>query len=56
VIGLLILVPVALQHSAARRFSERTKWVATLIWALAATFLSVIAYLSGMWGVAGTTT
>ncbi len=53
VIGLLVLVPVALQHSAGRRLSEQTRGVAIMIWSLAATFIAVIAYLTGMWGVAG---
>ena len=50
VIGLLVLIPVALQHSSARRLSPQTRGVALLIWALAAAFLSVIAYLTGTWG------
>lgn len=54
-IGLLVLIPVALQHSSARRLSPQTRGVALLIWALAAAFLSVIAYLTGTWG-AGTAT
>lgn len=49
-IGLLVLIPVALQHSATRRLSPRTRAVAVLIWAMAAVFLSVIAYLTGTWG------
>jgi hypothetical protein len=52
IIGLLVLVPVGLQHSSARRWSERTQGVAVIIWALAAAFLSILAYVSGMWGVA----
>jgi heme A synthase len=55
VIGLLVLIPVALQHSSARRLSPQTRGVALLIWALAAVFLTVIAYLTGTWG-AGTAT
>ena len=50
-IGLLVLIPVALQHSSARRLSTQTRGVALLIWALAAAVLSVIAYLTGMSGV-----
>lgn len=50
VIGLLVLIPVALQHSSARRLSTQTRGVALLIWALAAAFLSVIAYITGMSG------
>ncbi len=53
IIGLLVLVPVALQHSSAKRLSNQTRGVALMIWSLAATFLAVIAYLTGMWGVAG---
>ena len=53
VIGLLVLVPVALQHSSGKRLSEQTRGVALMIWSLAATFLAVIAYLTGLWGVAG---
>ena len=55
VIGLLVLIPVALQHSSARRLSPQTRGVALLIWALAAVFLSVIAYLTGTWGAGGAT-
>jgi len=51
VIALLVLVPVALQHSSARRLSSQTRGVALLIWALAAALLSVIAYMTGMAGV-----
>jgi len=50
-IALLVLIPVALQHSPARRLSPQTRYVALLIWALAAAVLSVIAYLTGMAGV-----
>lgn len=50
VIALLVLIPVALQHSSARRLSTQTLGVALLIWALAAAVLSVIAYLTGMAG------
>ena len=50
VIALLVLIPVALQHSSARRLSSRSQGVALLIWALAAALLSVIAYLTGMAG------
>ena len=53
VIGLLVLVPVALQHTSGRRLSERVHGVALMIWSLAAAFIAVIAYLTGMWGVAG---
>ena len=49
-IALLVLVPVALQHSSARRLSSQTRGLALLIWALAAAILSVIAYLTGMAG------
>ena len=50
-IALLVLIPVALQHSSARRISPQTRNVALLIWALAAAVLSAIAYLTGMAGV-----
>lgn len=53
VVALLVIVPVALQHTSARRLDPRTRGLATLIWALAATFLSVIAYLTGMQGAPG---
>lgn len=49
VIGLLVVVPVALQHAAGKRLSTQTRGVALMIWSLAATFLAVIAYLTGMW-------
>lgn len=52
VIGLLVLVPVALQHSSARRLSSQSRGVALLIWALAAAFLSAVAYMTGMSGAA----
>ena len=51
VIALLVLIPVALQHSSARRLSSQSRAVALLVWALAAAVLSVIAYLTGMAGV-----
>ena len=49
-IALLVLIPVALQHSSARRLSSQSRAVALLIWALAAAILSVIAYMTGMAG------
>jgi heme A synthase len=49
-IALLVLIPVALQHSPARRLSPQTRNVALLIWALAAAVLSAIAYMTGMAG------
>ena len=49
-IALLVLIPVALQHSSARRLSAQSRAVALLIWALAAAVLSVIAYMTGMAG------
>ena len=52
-VGLLILVPIALQHSAVKRLSARSQGVAVLIWALAAAFLSVIAYMTGLTGATG---
>ena len=50
VIALLVLIPVALQHSSARRLSVQTRGLALLIWALAAAALSIIAYMTGMAG------
>jgi heme A synthase len=50
VIALLGLIPVALQHSSARRVSSQSRAVALLIWALAAAVLSVIAYMTGLAG------
>ena len=55
IIGLLVLVPVALHHGFGRRLSEQTRGVALMIWSLAATFLAVIAYLTGTWGVTAAT-
>ena len=49
-IALLVLIPVALQHSSARRLSSQSRAVALLIWALSAAVLSVIAYMTGMAG------
>jgi hypothetical protein len=49
-IALLVLIPVALQHSSARRLSSQSRALALLIWALAAAVLSVIAYMTGMAG------
>jgi heme A synthase len=49
-IALLVLIPVALQHSSARRLSSQSRAVALLIWALAAAVLSVIAYMTGIAG------
>jgi hypothetical protein len=45
--ALLVLIPVALQHTTARRLSAQAKNVAYLIWSLAAVFLTVIAYMTG---------
>lgn len=53
VVGLLVVVPVALQQTAARRLGPQTRGLGTLIWALAAAFVSVIAYLTGMQGTPG---
>ncbi len=47
IIALLVVVPVALQHSSAKRLSSQTRAVALVIWSLAAAFLAVIAYMSG---------
>lgn len=55
VLALLILVPIGLQHSSVRRLSGRTQGVALIIWALAAAFLSIIAYMTGMQGVPAAT-
>jgi hypothetical protein len=49
-IALLVLIPVALQHSSARRLSSQSRALALLIWALAAAVLSLIAYMTGMAG------
>ena len=49
-IALLVLIPVALQHSSTRRLSPKTRNVALLLWALAAAVLSLIAYMTGMAG------
>ena len=49
-VAILVLIPVALQHSSARRISSQSRVVALLIWALAAAVLSVIAYMTGMAG------
>ena len=49
-IALLVLIPVGLQHSSARRLSSQSRGVALLIWALAAAVLSAIAYMTGMAG------
>ena len=48
-VGLLVIVPVALQHASTRRLSSEMRGVALMIWSLAASFLAVIAYLSGLW-------
>jgi hypothetical protein len=53
VLGLLVIVPIGLQQTAGRRFSAQNAGVATMIWALAAAFLSVIAYMTGLQGVGG---
>ncbi|MDQ2651576.1 MAG: hypothetical protein M3Z20_00915 [Chloroflexota bacterium] len=53
-VGLLILIPVALQHSSAKRLDARSRDYATMICALAAAFLSVLAYASGAFGIFGT--
>jgi heme A synthase len=50
VVALLVLVPVALQHSSARRLSAKTQGIALVIWSLAAVFLTLIAYLTGLAG------
>jgi len=49
-IALLVLVPVGLQHSSARRLSSQSRGLALLIWALAAAVLSAIAYMTGLAG------
>lgn len=50
VLALLVIVPVALQHSSARRLSPTMQGTAVVIWALAAVFLTVIAYMTGLAG------
>jgi hypothetical protein len=50
IVALLVIVPVGLQHGGGRRLSTRTRAIATLIWALAAAFLAILAYLTGMRG------
>ena len=50
IIALILIVPVAVQHGAARRLSTQSRGMVTLIAALAAAFLAVIAYLTGMQG------
>ena len=50
VIALLTLIPIGLQHTAGRRFSPQVAGVATLIWSLAAAFIAVLAYITGMQG------
>lgn len=52
-VGLLILIPVALQHSSAKRLQPRTRDITIMICALAAAFLSVLAYASGAFGIFG---
>lgn len=49
IIALLVVVPIALQHSSARRLSGQGQAMAIMIWALLAAFLSVVAYVSGMY-------
>jgi hypothetical protein len=56
VVGLLVVVPVALQHGSGRRLSDQTRGLAFIIWSLAAAFLAILAYMTGMWGVAGAAT
>lgn len=50
VLGLLILVPIGLQHASVKRLSPRTQGIAMIIWALAAAFLAIITYMTGMQG------
>lgn len=54
VLALLILVPIGLQHASVRRLSPRTQGVALIIWALAAAFLSIITYMTGLQGTPAT--
>lgn len=49
IIALLVVVPIALQHSSAKRLSGKSQAMAIMIWALLAAFLAVIAYVSGMY-------
>jgi len=55
ILALLILVPIGLQHASVRRLSPRSQGVALIIWALAAAFLSIIVYMTGMQGAPATT-
>jgi hypothetical protein len=55
ILALLILVPIGLQHASVRRLSPRSQGVALIIWALAAAFLSIIVYMTGMQGTPATT-
>jgi hypothetical protein len=50
ILAILILIPIGLQHSSARRLSARSQGVAMIIWALAAAFLSIITYMTGLQG------
>lgn len=51
-IALLVIVPVGLHHGTGRRLSPQARGIGTVIWALAAAFLSILAYLTGMFGAA----
>lgn len=48
IIALLVVVPVALQHSSAKRLSPQTRGTALVIWSLAAAFLAIMAYVTGL--------
>lgn len=54
-IAILVLVPIALMHSSAKRLSPQTRGMAMIIWALAAAILAVIAYMTGLQGITSTT-
>jgi hypothetical protein len=49
-IALLVIVPVGLQHGTGRRMTPQMRSIATIIWALAAAFLAILAYFTGMHG------
>ncbi|MCC7024907.1 MAG: hypothetical protein IT338_18905 [Thermomicrobiales bacterium] len=50
-VALLAIIPVGLQHGSGRVLTARTQGVAMLIWSLAAAFLTIIAYMSGLAGI-----
>ncbi len=50
VLALLLIVPIGLQHASAQRLSAKTRGVALLIWSLAAAFLAIVVYMTGLAG------